>query len=1012
MRNLPITILQEMAKQQGTEPLTVVGVQWVDEGVYVLYSEKNFEGIHGKIESIGTINFDMSYQSINHSSVDITVSDTDGLVRGFYDKHDLHKRKCFIWQYFGTLNEKFLLFQGQTNSPITWSESNRNISFTILSDVEDQEVGFSPEQADYDFVSYETIGKAWPLCFGDVLHVPAVKTRQTPIGTLRTKLSIVDQTLFYKLDAIINAYFQQIFIYNYYKSLGGRLESASNNMIQQANVYMNQLRTIVYGTASTPLEVVTVAYCWLIGQEDAYKRGIADLQELITKKKQELAQRKAGTLPWGNTTPKEYREELKLLRQSLSARKKENQNIIKSKKIVEKAIDEVEYLTNVQVEAFQRQTETFNTIVDLHHQYIEILDEICYQRQTERSTLIIENGDHFPQGQSIDLLVNDMRVRGTFNGDIFTIQAILPKYRNVPMGPRQTVLNDCGDPTYDGSLPIFWIKDNSYNLKNNYCLVQDKFDKYHIIYVKEQIDNRCVFDLKQPIDDISGSSGSRREQDLFNSKVDFPVYNTPLANVPKASNYPVYNVPGRGQINGYLNYADYNLYNAGFTDYVNKALLRYGADPLDVDEFQNFLRLKNMVVRDRGADFIFFDPVTPQEMFLLLGQNIKKIVEVAAIPMKSWYKKNIDIAEIPEDQPWSANPNTTVYDMDNPYEIYIANILPSDVRCVEAYRLNEHGERYLDVIPAEYYELNESHNLGDDLIVTSLKFKTPLSSIQGEQWESEVYVSLQSSVGNRTVDQLIYIIETYTDKDWDLNSFGHVYEMLGDKYPSNFALLSQQNVLKLLSDIAWQSRCCICLINETFYLYYLSEEPNFVKELSNKDMETGSIALSYTETESLVTKLTAKWKEDYLPETETKEIVLRNNIQKYGLHKMEYDFYIYNIPELVQKSATFWLIRLSNTWKYVRFKTFIEHLDLEVYDCIHINVDQVPFSKGIIEHISYNLDDKGLEIGMWLPIKAGNLFKYPLAWPSQTDIEFPLSEEEGDQPDKKWRSVKTAASDT
>jgi hypothetical protein len=135
------------------------------------------------------------------------------------------------------------------------------------------------------------------------------------------------------------------------------------------------------------------------------------------------------------------------------------------------------------------------------------------------------------------------------------------------------------------------------------------------------------------------------------------------------------------------------------------------------------------------------------------------------------------------------------------------------------------------------------------------------------------------------------------------------------------------------------------------------------------------------------------WAED-----EPNKLILRHNVKKYGIQQEEYDFYIYNQPDIVLKVATFWLIRKSNTWKKVRFRTFLQKLNVETFDTVLLNLGYVANGdvKAIVEQANYNSEDQTIEFICWTPVKAGTMEKYKFAWPSQIDAtwEFPTEEEQ------------------
>lgn len=1013
MKDLSTTITDQLALAQGLEPKIVVAIEWQDNKGFIEYSKQTISGVEGTLQDIGSINYTFSDTRVNNATVNVTLYDEKEYLKGLYDSQDLHKRKAYVYQVLPT--DRFVIFKGYTNSPIVWNEADRTLTLSLISDVESVEVGFSPEEADYSYISKNAIGRAWPLCFGDVVHVPAVKTRQRPVGTLETKFSVVDPTLYYKSGAILNAYYQEIFFYNYYKSIAQRAEAIAPSVEQIATEYIQ-----------------------IIGLEDENLRAIQQYEDALVKERKNIEDQKMGiqiiAAPIfgiiAGMSLADRRLRVKTLRQYIRQFKKDKKVITDQKKVIEKKIELIEYEISVQKEAFRLQNEAFNNTQTLYFSYLDVLEEICAQRRTQTNVLRISEGYDFPQGQIVDLLVNDMRVRGSFTEESFTVEAIVAKYNNIALGPRQTVLNDCGVKDNDESLRTFWITDRTTVLKGTYLLVTDKKDKYHIINVTEQNGLECKFELVQYQNDVGGG-GRSQPNALFQSPVGvpnfvpttFPFVEGPVPGINNAFNwmigwmqnqwqYMLGNLPGSNVgVNAFygntFNPADYNIHNQWFTQFVTKGLQDVNALPLDKEEYFNFQRLQNVIINDRASPFLFFDAIHPRDVYTLIGADIKSIVECAAVPQESWLRKGIMFEEMPEAAEWFATPGDSVYSFSEPYEIYVANILPSEVFSIMAYRRDRDGQRFLDVVPPEYYTLNEAEDLGD-LTVTSIKFHIPLSVIPGEQWEDEIYVSLRSQVGPNIVDILIYLIETYTDKEWDDDSFNLVREYLTDndteetKYPANFALFERQDILRILSEIAFQSRCTLLLINDVFYLKYLSREPEPVKTLSIADALAGSLSLTYAETENLVTKLVALWREDYLPTTEVKEYVVRHNINRYGLHEQEVDFFIYNIEELVKKSATFWAIRWANSWKRISFTTYLKHLDLDHGDCINFSYGSlVASTKAIIESFAYDPNNFELAITCWLPIKAGKSTRYEFAWPADQEIPYPLPSD--DTGGRKWK---------
>lgn len=323
--------------------------------------------------------------------------------------------------------------------------------------------------------------------------------------------------------------------------------------------------------------------------------------------------------------------------------------------------------------------------------------------------------------------------------------------------------------------------------------------------------------------------------------------------------------------------------------------------------------------------------------------------------------------------------------------LYIANILPTTVQSVQAYRQLENGQQ-LVTVPSNWYTV-ASADIGA-YTVTYIKFSKPLSSFD-ETFENDIYITQESSIGPNTVDIIEWMINKYTDFSVDPASFTDVRTKI-DNYPSHFAILDRRNIFDVLEDIAFQARCSIWINNNVVYIKYLSEEQDSDKTLTESDIESGSMIIKATETEEVVTKLIATWTDNYALEEKNK-IILRHNVKKYGTREREIDFWIYNIGSLVMKSATFWLIRLANIWKTVSFNTFVYNLDIETYDTLTLDFAQNYVAdvdiKVSVTNVSYNTNDGMLSLTCWVPVRFGEMQAYDFSWPSQivASTEFPTN---------------------
>jgi hypothetical protein len=320
---------------------------------------------------------------------------------------------------------------------------------------------------------------------------------------------------------------------------------------------------------------------------------------------------------------------------------------------------------------------------------------------------------------------------------------------------------------------------------------------------------------------------------------------------------------------------------------------------------------------------------------------------------------------------------------------YIASIVPGTVLAVRAYKQLT-GERRLVDVPTDLYTV-QTKTYGT-VTAVEIVVNKPLSTITDQGWSDDLYVTFESSVGPDIVDILKYLIFHYTDLTWDTASFDHVQTKLAP-FPANFPILDRKNTIDVLQEISFQARCAIWISNGKFYLKYLPEQPApaDVIRLSDIDAENG-IEVELTSTEEIVTKMVVKWRlswaaaSDRKQDTNEKTIILRHNVAKYGTQEQEYDWYIFNQPDIAYKCATFWLIRKSNTWKRIKFKTFLNKLNLETFDAVTLDFAGHYVASGpvlaIVEKANYNSADNLVDFECLVPVLAGKMEQYRFFWPA------------------------------
>ena len=316
--------------------------------------------------------------------------------------------------------------------------------------------------------------------------------------------------------------------------------------------------------------------------------------------------------------------------------------------------------------------------------------------------------------------------------------------------------------------------------------------------------------------------------------------------------------------------------------------------------------------------------------------------------------------------------------------VYIANILPSTVHTVQAWRtFSTSNLRQLTTVPSNYYSVRQS-DFGE-YTTTEIVMTRPLSS-RGEGWEDDIFITLTSSVGPNPIDIMEWLITKYTSFTWD-SSFASVKTKV-DNYPMNFMVPGRPNVFDLLQDMAFQGRMALLLRNDQFNVKYLSEEPAEDGTITEDDVMQNSLFLDHTDTEDLVTKLVCEWRPECYLEDPYK-VILRHNGSRYGTSEETFDFYCYNIQELVIKSGTFWMIRMANTWRKIICKTPINKLALETLDGVYVTLPDIADGeiKCRVQTAVYNSADNSIDFVIQTPVRSGERTAYDFHYPADLDIQ-------------------------
>ena len=972
MRTLTANALTEIAKKFGTEPVTIVEIEW-DTNAAFQYATKDISpDIPGKILDIGELRTVLRFDQSTAGSVEVTLDDTDGFIKAYLEIHDVHKRPCTIYQHYGDLStsDKFSMFKGEISTPFSWGENDRAIKFHVTSEIESYEVGFSPEESQLDFVSDEFVGEPWPLVFGHTLHVPAKKVRQTPRAELLEPLYRKDRVLEeHKIEETAVAYQQDKGIFIYW--------SLMRQAIRQAG---------------PPVWWVLREYVRVILMEDRIVAMILGQQRLLQFFTR-LAQQFPNQIIW--------RILIKAIQQAIQVLAQASNRIQIRKKWVEDLIEYMKHLFELDKKAVQEMLNARRNMGEKQDRHEAQEQEICDQAERQRAVVKVKGAENFPNLEDTVVIINDAKFLVQFDHDL--------ELMLVRAGPITTFINDCNTSWTEGGCPQSTITDNLNvfyldpnkpvpHLCGQLLSITDADGNPHIIRVTGQQDNKVTFeppqrDANEGVGAQAGGQGGSLDT-IINQIVEPPggwVQAGPFgANIPA------------GFFTGQLNP---NVWLDERTQFLLAILANLIPWGVNKDELRNLACLVFNLKFDTLQPVIIGEPdgrATNQ----VVGEDIRCVNEASGQAQNPWIDNGVPASEVPDNNEFRAEVGAEIRSSTDTCEVYIANILPSTIKGVYAYRTNQEGIRILQEVPTTYYIKNESADL-TEYTVTALSFPCPIQQIPGQNWEDTVYVTMDSSVGPNVIDILTWLLETYTDKTVNVSNAATVKALLQDSgeelYPTNFAILDRPNVISETNRIAWESRIAIFLKGGEFFFRYLSiADSTGAPTLTETDIDDSTFTVHYSATESLVTRSINLWNENYLPLEDPKDqekIVLRHNVKKYGMHEETTSYKTFNIEELVKKSATFWLIRNCNTWKRVEFWTFATNLRIEVHDFVYLDLNNPHVASSypllcLVEEATYDPKTNKMHLVLHTGIRAGETTQYPYYWPGdKTPVDWPTQEE-------------------
>lgn len=1032
-RQLTPNAIAKINTKIATEPINIItafGMSFADKDIY---------GVQGKILEISSLDEVVKIDNQGSSgSISVKLDDTDGSIKAVLDSRDIHKAPCNVYQAFAgtSLDDKFLLFEGLVSSPIIWSEGDRTVSFEVLTRIESYEVGFAPIEGQFPDVFNYT---PWPLGFGDVVHVPATKINTTIGSVIDAPVVIVDPTLSLKAFILAGAFVKLTSSYN---NIYTSIQSINQNYRKPNQVLSDYASTIIQeDQLKQQREDIAI-------QLDAIQKILDNLNSLASQAitgsdQSDIQQQTQDQIDQNQQQLDQVTEQYQEITSALLA-------TLWNKRFLEIETDVLQYKFQYFGSLYDRMRSLIGITNKIQYELGLVNATIANQQSYLVNQVGVVNGYLFPQNVNLEVTLNGVKFSGQFNNNTFTIYKPLPTYTNITFTPStsdpRVFFIVSGQDSDNVDVPIDTI-----NLKGMLCrlpdnrimMVRDQIlnmctvdpdaynlsqfnlnayanaDQYYTNYTNyvQKYQPSLLDNTLQLLQGAQEYTSNERERLLLDAvtKVDYTGNFQAVQDALKElTNLQGVTIEDQKAIETGLS-KNANHMQEILNDIIIPDNLIANITRLVSDDEYNYLKkleILNASEIQRTQALGFPVAIDDATVFYFNMQTIPPMIsEACPIVLDYWltpYYKSAEefiggsvyiddgLFHIPPTRAWVAQTGASIQLYGLNQNKYVANLISSEVKAVYAFR-NVGGLKTLVPVPDNYYTINEADDYGQvirdndtfvDVTATTITLIRPLSDYSVELWEDDaIYVSYSSSVGPNTADIIEWLINTYSIYDIDTASFAQARASMAN-FPSSFAIFDKPLLLQVIQDIAWQARCTLSISDNLVRLIYLPKEPNPVQTITEADIVENTMSITYTETENIVTKLVALWRQDYSQTTLAPiQTIIRHNVNRYNVQRRDYNFFIYNNISMIQYAATFWSIRLSNTWKLVEFDSFLTTLGLQTNDSVILNVSPNYYATGpikcIVDKADYDSATQTVKMRLWLPVRSGEMVPYKFVWTAE-----------------------------
>src|SRR3989304_1800582 len=193
MRTLTSAKTTALGKDQGYDPQPILKIEWGGTLGTKYYGPQELTigtiQIVDRLVSAGEANFQVAVdRGGSVASFAVEIADTDKTLLAFMKTVNIAGKGVTLLHHMQATGnvtaqaqaDLLEMTKGKIGGEISWRDSDRVLRFDVVTSVRSDQVGHASEEGAFVGLAARAVGQAWPVVYGSVKDVPALKIVESP----------------------------------------------------------------------------------------------------------------------------------------------------------------------------------------------------------------------------------------------------------------------------------------------------------------------------------------------------------------------------------------------------------------------------------------------------------------------------------------------------------------------------------------------------------------------------------------------------------------------------------------------------------------------------------------------------------------------------------------------------------------------------------------------------------------------------------------------------------------